>query len=357
MLHFTSVSVLRGPEVQGTSVLGYKRAEGYRVLLEPRITGLRQRWSAPTSALADDSRTATPGETGDIEIVWRLPVSPTPGAFFRRVPGTRYIAYDQNREVWLHDLESGERVRGPGWIDFVPTPEGALFVTPADRDAGLELYDAREVLREGRAGRGAQVRPVYVDSAMSDQYPSVGILEGEPGERVRYRILISWFEGLAIREYDVRWGGDGPVRVEPVTEKIDACPGMGLSTPILSKDGQEIAARDESTGTTRLFRVEADGSCEPVLDFGRGTSKVGFSDDGRLIAFSSTEGVTGDRAMGRSRTLVFDRESQETVQIPESTTRSLVIPEFVGSDSLLFLASPDLRRLPVEFRMACCFHR
>jgi len=353
LLHFPSVSILQGWAVEGPSILGYKRAEGYRALLEPRLEALRAGSHAgplPPSVAAGRSNVPA----GKLEIVWRLPVSPTPGAFFRRVPGTRYIAYDQNRAVWLHHLESGERFRGPGWIDFVSTPDGALFVTPADGSGGLEFYDAPEVLREGRAGRGEEVRPVYVDPAMSDQYPSVGILEGEAGERVRYRILISWFEGLAIREYDVRWSADGAVRVQPVTEKIDACPGMGLSTPILSKDGQEIAARDESTGTTRLFRVEADGSCEPVLDFGRGTSKVGFRDDGRLIAFGSTEGVTGDRALGRSRTFVFDRDTQETVEVPGSGSRSLVIPEFVGPDSLLFLASPDPRRRSVEFRMACC---
>jgi len=379
MLHFPSVSVFQGSAVQGPSVLGYRRAAAYVRLLAPRVEAVRAGVGVhPVSASADlaaasadpvsasvdlpnpgewateDVSAETPSPVPPVEIVWRLPVSPTPGAFFRRVPGTRYVAYDQSRDVWLHHLESGERFQGPGWIDFVPTPDGALFVTPADGSGGLEFYDAREVLREGRAGRGEQVRPVYVDPAMSDQYPSVGILEGEPGERVRYRILISWFQGLAIREYDVRWSADGAVRIDPVTEKIDACPGMGLSTPILSKDGQEIAARDESTGTTRLFRVEADGSCEPVLDFGRGTSKVGFSDDGRLIAFGSTEGVTAGSATGRSRTFVFDRESGETVQIPGSGSRSLVIPEFVGPDSVLFLASPDPRRRDVEFRMACC---
>jgi len=64
--------------------------------------------------------------------------------------------------------------------------------------------------------------------------------------------------------------------------------------------------------------------------------------------------VTGGSATGRSRTFVFDRESGETVQIPGSGSRSLVIPEFVGPDSVLFLASPDPRRRSVEFRMACC---
>jgi hypothetical protein len=167
--------------------------------------------------------------------------------------------------------------------------------------------------------------------------------------RTRYRVLLSWREGLAFRDYEVRWDGYRSASVTPLSSKTAACPGMALSTPMMSKDGQEIAARDEATGTTKMFRLADDGICMEEFDLGVQTSKVGFSDDGGLLAFSSPMGTSG-----QSVTYVFDREAGEIREVRDSESRGLVIPEVVGPDSLLFLSVGRLDSGSSEFRLVCC---
>ena len=360
-VHFPSVVLFDGREPRSNAIAGYKRAPAYRTLLRPRLvelaSGIPAQAPAPIGAVAsigltDGSAAAAPHEeqAPEIRVVWRQRLPRPPGAFFRRVPGTRYIAFDLQSIVYLQHLETDERFVAPGFVDFVPTPDGALFVTPGENRSGLEFYLASRVLERGRVGAGQHVRPVFVDVEMADEYPSVGILETQPGRRTTYRILVSWYEGLAVRDYEVTWDGSASVRVTPRSPKLEACRGLALSTPMLSKDGREIAARDESTGTTKIFRLARNGSCQWVYDIGRQTSKVAFSDDGTLIAFSSPNA----EANARSTTYVLNRRTRQTRRIPESESRGLVIPEMIGPDSILLQATLDSRRRSVEFRLVCC---
>ena len=360
-VHFPSVVLFDGSEPRSNAIAGYKRARAYRTLLRPRLVELASGAPAPAPApigavasngLTDGSDDGAPYEeqTPEIRVVWRQQLPRPPGAFFRRVPGTRYITFELRGTVYLQHLDTDERFVAPGFVDFIPTPDGALFVTPGKEESGLEFYVASGVLERGRAGEGEHVTPVFVDIQMADQYPSVGILETQPGRRTTYRILVSWFEGLAIRDYEVTWVGSASVRVTPRSPKLEACRGWALSTPMLSKDGREIAARDETTGTTKIFRLARNGSCQLVYDIGRQTSKVAFSDDGTLIAYSSPNA----RANARSTTYVLNRRTRQTLQIPESESLGLVIPEMIGPDSLLLQATQDSRRRSVEFRLLCC---
>lgn len=354
-VHFPSIVVVGRGAPRGNAIVGYKPSEGYRRLLEPRLAELE------AGLVGDPAPIGTPGsfeavapggsQDLDIRVRWTYPMpAPAPGAFFRRVPGTRFITFDQFRRVHLLNLETGERLLGPGWIDFVPSPDGKLFVTPGPGNSGLEFYVASEVFRLARAGIPNQFTVAFTDPLMADQYPSVGVLFQDPeGRSTTYRILVSWFSGLAVRDYEVRWGEDGRADVTPLTPKIAACPGRGLSTPILSKDGREIAARDEATGTTKVFTLDGEGTCTELFDLGRQTSKVGFSEDGRLIAYSSPS------ASGRSTTYVLDRQDMVTTRVPDSGSAGLVIPEMVGADSLLILVREDARSAATEFRLLCCF--
>jgi hypothetical protein len=36
--------------------------------------------------------------------------------------------------------------------------------------------------------------------------------------------------------------------VQPIGEPVRPCAGMSISTPIMSQDGREVAARDEAAG-------------------------------------------------------------------------------------------------------------
>jgi hypothetical protein len=178
----------------------------------------------------------------------------------------------------------------------------------------------------------------------------VGILVEDPtAGTTRYRVLVSWFRGLAFRDYEVRWIEGGKPSIRPLTPKREACTGMDLSTPILSKDGREVAARHDATGTTRIFHLFGDGRCREVVNLGVQTSKVGFSDDGMRVAYSSPTGNGVE-----SRTWVLDRASGETIAVDPSTSQGLVIPEMVGPDSVLIAVREPGTRGTSEFRLLCC---
>jgi len=363
-VHYPSIILFHGTEARGNAIVGHKRAQGYRALLEPRVAAAATGDGVPVAPLGPPEGTVMAGsEEGgvrrpavaaepEINVLWRQTMVPPPGFFFRRAPGTRYVSYDQRSKVVLQHLETGERLLGPGFVDFVPTPDGALFVTPSHND-GLEFYVASHVFRAARAGRGDALPPIFRDPELDDQYPSVGVLAHEPGVSTTYRVLVSWFEGLAMRDYRIDWGEAGSATVTPLTPRTEPCVGMELSLPMLSKDGAEIAARDESTGTTKLFRYHGDGSCTKSFDFGVQTSKVSFTDDGRLVAFSAPGEAEGGSA-ALARTYVYDRDTGVTTAIPFSESRGLMIPEFVGPDSLLFIAMEGLGRRTQEFRLVCC---
>ena len=115
-----------------------------------------------------------------------------------------------------------------------------------------------------------------------------------------------------------------------------------------------MSARDESTGTTKVFRLGPNGACREVFDTEMQTTKATFSYDGELLAFGSRDGQRTQLGDARPAIYVVDRRTGETTRIPQSTSRSLTIPEFVGPDSLLFLVAGARANNPAELRLVCC---
>jgi hypothetical protein len=234
-VHYPAVVVAEGGRPVGNALVGYKRAEVYRTLLEERLA---QR--GPTEAPAPAAQLASDG-TADVRVLADIELPTQPGAFFRRVPGTRRISFDVRYQVYLHHLETGDRFRAPGRLDFVPSPDGLFFVTPAGR-SGTEFYDQRSLFAFGERGDGPSLAPFFVDGTMDDEYPSVGIL-GRRSGATRYRVLVAWNRGPAYRDYDVRVRADGGVAaIEPVGPKTAACAGRDLSADPLQGRSGDVGA-------------------------------------------------------------------------------------------------------------------
>jgi hypothetical protein len=180
------------------------------------------------------------------------------------------------------------------------------------------------------------VEPIFTDLRMRDQYPSVGILE-QSESRTLYRVLTSWFEGLVYRDYEVRVNpATSSSSVRPVGEPIVPCAGYALSTPIMSQTGQEVAARDEATGTTKIFEILEGGSCREVLDLGAPTSKVAWHASGQKLAFATPR--RGRGGSGGEGIFVYDRQTGTATHVPGSEGASrLAFPDFVGEGSVVFL--------------------
>ena len=167
-VHFPAVVVVNDGAPVGNAVVGYKPAEVYESVLGRRLAP-----AAPTAPAVGDV------PTRDVELLAAYPLPSRPGAFFRRAPGTRYISFDLESVVYLHHLESNERFSAPGQLDFVPSPDGAFFVTPGARYAGLQFYSAREIFRLGARNQARALALLLVDETLRDEYPSIGILGRE----------------------------------------------------------------------------------------------------------------------------------------------------------------------------------
>ena len=330
LAHAPALVVMRGEDVLGTAILGYKRADAYASLVSTRLAGRDIGYPADPTPYARLARDVEPPQVPtDHEVIG------LPGAYFRWVPYTRLIAYEADDRIYLLDLTDGQSRLAPGFVDFVPTPDGRYFVTPGPGSAGLEFFDAREVLEAVGGGRGHTVQPIFNDERMRDQYPSMGILQRE-GSRTRYRVLTSWFEGLRYRDYDVTVDpSTGASSVRPIGEPVVPCTGMRLSTPIMSQSGREVAARDESTGTTKIFEMLDGGACREVADLGAATSKVAWHASGQKLAFATPRRGT---SRGEEGIFVFDRRTRATVRVPASETASrLAFPDFLGEEAVVFL--------------------
>jgi hypothetical protein len=347
LAHAPGLVVHDRSDVLGTAILGYKTAHAYVSLVAARLAdtgdGSAGAMESPTSYAGLAAPPAAPQAAADFAAVG------LPGAYFRWVPGTRLIAYEADRSIYLLDLENGENRVAPGWIDFVPTPDGRYFVTPGPQDEGLTFFDARDVFDGAERNRSMAVEAIFTDLRMRDQYPSVGILE-QSETRTLYRVLTSWFEGLVYRDYDVSVNpSTGASSVRPVGEPVVPCQGFGLSTPIMSQTGREVAARDERTGTTKIFEILDGGRCREVLDLGAPTSKVAWHASGQKLAFATPR---RGRTPGDEGIFVFDRASGAVTAVPGSGGASrLAFPDFVGEGSVVFLVPGEGRGGTSVFRV------
>jgi hypothetical protein len=352
LAHAPALVVYGEGEPRGPAILGYKSARAYERMIARRLG----------AEGAKGAEGATPGSVRAPVRIVAPPAGPTiarqgtrfvdydavgtPGAYFRWVPGRNALAYESGGRVHLLDLEDGRSRVAPGYIDFVPTPDGRYFVTPGPAGGGgLRFYDADEVFAAARTGRSDRVQPFFTDGLMRDQYPSVGILEREAARTV-YRVLTSWFEGIVYRDYEVRHAiGSGRALVRPLGETVVPCGGMSLSIPIMSQDGRELAARDERTGTTKVFRIRSAGQCDEVLDLGTHTSKVAWHATGDMLAFAVAPGARrgvrpgqGGAADGGTGVFLYDRGTRGTTRVADSGGASLfAFPDFIGEASLVFL--------------------
>jgi hypothetical protein len=375
-LHAPALVVHRGGKLDRSAILGYKTADAYVSLVAERLRGDFSSSATPTafaaapaaetgavSGGADAVPPRAAGFTGDVS--WRdFTAQGQPGAYFRWVPGRNTLAYEAGGRIYLLDLESGESGSAPGFVDFVPTPDGRLFVTPGR--GALEFYDADEVFEASRMGRGRSVQPVYSDSEMRDQYPSVGILSTstEAGTaRTVYRVLTSWFDKVVFRDYDVSSGPNG-TRVRPLGDPVVACASYRFSIPIMAQSGREVAGRDEASATTKIFRLADDGGCTEVADLRLPTGKVAWHADGQRLAFAIPQGAVSDGSgllfRGRGGTeeagiFLFDRSEGSAVRVEGSLdARRLAFPEFVGADQIVFLLPPEAADGRGRFRLVCC---
>ena len=352
LAHAPALAVHERGEPSGHAILGYKTADTYEAMIRHRLAGNA---TAPEAGSSTSSSTLSAvGAVGRLEE--DFDAIGNPGAYFRWIPGRGALAYESGERIYLLDLADGRSRVAPGFVDFVPTPDGRFFVTPGPRWAGLEFYDADEVFDAVSRNRSAEVQPFFTDRQMRDQYPSIGIVERD-GPTTVYRVLTSWFDAIVYRDYAVRTSPSGALTVRPLGEPVTPCAGVSASIPIISQDGLEVAARDEATGTTKIFEILRRGRCDEILDLGVGTSKVAWHRTGQYLAFAipriRRRGVAGG---GEHGLFVYDRNERRLTRVRDSEAVSLLaFPDFVGDDSVVFLIPGSSNDGQAVFRVVDTF--
>jgi hypothetical protein len=358
-------------ELTAATILGYKTAEGYRRLIKASLAeAARSPHPNRTSRIGVQGRRLT-GEVGDGagRIVRDVPIKGEPGPYFRRVGNLPLVSIVVANRAYLVDMVSSHAYTTPAWVDLVPTPDKALFVTPSRDRKGLQFYDGDSLIAMSMMGTAMGLRPVYVDESMRDEYPSVGmpstVLHSRIAENrsasTTYRVVTGWYDGAIAREYIAERKG-GLLQVRPAGGAKVICHGRALSLPILAPDGRTFAAHDQRRGSTVILWIESDGTCRELLDTGLRTGKVAFDPSSRLAAFAippdATRPATSREQAGLRGVFVADLEAGVVTRIVGSEkVNRLTFPEFIGSDSLMFLLSRPNSYAPTVLRLTCCFGR
>jgi hypothetical protein len=125
----------------------------------------------------------------------------------------------------------------------------------------------------------------------------------------------------------------------------------------MAQDGQQLAARDEETGTTKILRINGAATCDEILDLGMQTGKVAWDSTGRRLAFAVPRGLIRDGEGGLEKVVnlhgvfVLDRLDLTLTRVPGSEdVDRLTFPEFVEDTTVIFVVRGERDR----FRLFCC---
>jgi hypothetical protein len=134
---------------------------------------------------------------------------------------------------------------------------------------GMRYYRLGDVLE-----KSADAKPVMNDPEHDQWYHSAAELPGSTKDKPKFRTMLY---GERYRDYTMSFDKNGVVKESTKSETKRACQNLTdrLASPILSKDGTEVAATN--SGKTVIYKIKDDSSCEVVDDLGVYTSKVNFS--------------------------------------------------------------------------------
>lgn len=188
------------------------------------------------------------------------------------------------------------------------------LASPLHND-GMRYYKFDDILLKKQSAD-----PVMNDPDHSNWYHSAAELPGSSKENFKFRTMLY---GNEYRDYQISYDKDGKLKGSSGTKTKMACLNLtnGLDSPILSKDGTEVAANVGHQ--TVIYKIKDDSSCELVESLGFYTSKVNFSypkppKKGQIV-FKGSANVMVDGAPQRaSGVFMYDRDTKTTFRLSSS---------------------------------------
>lgn len=201
--------------------------------------------------------------------------------FFKIHPDGEYLAFIGGESNQLLNMGTGEQKAIPGHVDPVFTPDGEYLTIPMTHEKNyngdityettMGFFDFKKIKDEG-----SSAKPDFSDDENNGVYQSIGQVS-----KNEYR-LITDKNGATINDHTHQ------KLKRTRSEAISPCSNdenFATDLPMLSKDGRFISSLDTNTDTTKIYRLNQDGSCELALDLGFATGKISFNHDSSQITF------------------------------------------------------------------------
>ncbi|MCM0606923.1 MAG: hypothetical protein KA715_12605 [Xanthomonadaceae bacterium] len=271
-------------------------------------------------------------------LVLKTNIEGSPNYFFRAFPDSDKVAYNGDGTNFVMNMKTGEKFSVPGSYDPVPLFDSKTLTTSSD--IGFYFYPVhsnKETTKE-------EVN--LFDKDLKGTYQSVGEIQ-KINSISKYRIIVvgSEFKQISYAEY-LADSSTTPSRINRTKLKNGLCAEKDLKLPMISKDGQYLAARENNASPprTKIYRITAEDTCEEILDLGLATGKVDFSFDGRKIVFhiDTLQSVdyfndAGDSTVGNMNVFEMDLKSKKIKQLTYSSNGHSYFPSYRRDGKIVFI--------------------
>jgi hypothetical protein len=222
----------------------------------------------------------------------------------------------------------------PGQYDPVPIGETVMSVP----ERPMQTYSVADIMAD------APVINSVGNELIGGVYQSIAQLPSVNGHE-HYRAVTD-ADGASYIDMELTGTAAHPV-VTPVGVVTKTCSNQNFTLPMLSKDGTEIAGMDGVSNTSKIWKINSDGTCTEELDLGIPTGKVDFSFDNKKLVFHVTashldaaEYPSNRSAADAIDVYTYDRASKKFSKISQDRDRSSYFPVWKRNGTIVY-ASVD----------------
>jgi len=281
-------------------------------------------------------------------------INDTPTYFFKPSPDGRYFGYTTWKPADGHfadknillDSQSGTFIQMPGAYDPMFMLNSRNLIVPGTM--GLRFFALDDIINQKTAAL-----PIYTDTEFKGVYESIGILN-ESANEVNYRVIIENGKRF-FRDYKETLDANGrTIKFETNSAVQILCTNHNFALPMLSKNGREASGLDHTTGKSRVYKINDNGTCEVSEELGYLAGKISFSYDNRFVAFhvfnkADTLGqyaFTHIAVPGTNTTAniyIKDRLSNLTYKLTNYVDGNAMYPDFLANGDLVYILYPHDR--------------
>ena len=256
------------------------------------------------------------------------------------------------------DMTTGNISNIPGAFDAVPSIDGEIITLPAHGKTSdrFTIYQRDDL-----------TQPIYQErdddpGKLTGVYQSVGLVNTDSSGK-SYRVITDVLtssnsngdtseltgKNLLFRDYKITENK----KVVPIQGTQSLCSNVeeSLKLPMLSKNGKKLAAYNDNSGTTVIYKIlkneNNESVCEKEMDLGFSSTKVEFSEDSNLITFASDSfGVNHREIRWHARpnaknmnmnVYVMDLRNKKTKKISAINSGNAYYPSFSRDQTVTYL--------------------